>query len=79
MKNNPTIFNFLQAIAIIGNGLFLIWFLYMRINEGFRGTIFQTLSTIGLICLLILNACLLFAAKTKSKTSLLFLPFSKGE
>jgi hypothetical protein len=64
MKNHPRIYSFLRDAAIIGNGLFLIWFLYMRIYEGFRGTIYQTLSTIGLICLLILNAYLLVRSRS---------------
>ena len=66
MKNNSTIFDFLRYVAITGNVLFFLWILYNGIDEGPQGaTIYQVISYIGLIFLLILNTFLLFLNRTK--------------
>jgi len=42
----------ISLLAIAGNILFMFWFAYSRINENFRGSIYQLLSFIGLMGLL---------------------------
>ena len=65
MKNDQTIYKFLRLVAITGNGIFVLWILYNGIDEGFQGNIYQIVSYLGLIFLLILNALLLLSGKTK--------------
>jgi len=65
MKNDSTIFKFLRYIAITGNVLFVLWILYNGIDEGFKGTIVQIVTYLGLIFLLILNALLLLSSQSK--------------
>jgi hypothetical protein len=52
-----------KNIAIIGNIIFILWILRNGINEGFRATITEIVSYIGLILLLILNSLLLLWKK----------------
>jgi hypothetical protein len=49
----------LQIVAITGNIFFLSWIIYNAVDNGFRGTTFQTIPTIGLMLLLSLNMVLL--------------------
>ncbi len=49
----------LKLLAILGNILFILWMTYNGIDEGFRGTIYQVMSYIGLTVLLILNSYLI--------------------
>jgi hypothetical protein len=66
IKNNSTIFDLLRTIAITGNALFVLWILYNGIDEGSQGaTIYQIISYISLIFLLILNSFLLFRNQSK--------------
>ena len=66
MKNDSTIFNLLRSAAIAGNAFFVLWILYNGIDEGFQGaTIYQIVSYIGIIFLLILNSFLLFRTQSK--------------
>jgi len=66
MKNDSTIFKFLRYVAITGNVLFVLWILYNGIDEGSQGTtIYQIVSYISLIFLLILNALLLLSSQSK--------------
>ena len=66
MKNNSAIYNLLQSAAIAGNAFFVLWILYYGIDEGFQGaTIYQIVSYIGIIFLLILNSFLLFRTQSK--------------
>jgi len=66
MKNDPTINKFLRLVAIIGNATFVLWILYNGIEEGSQGTtIYQIVSYISLIFLLILNAFLLYSSQSK--------------
>jgi hypothetical protein len=48
-------FKMIKRIAIFGNLMFILWITYNGIDEGFRGTIHQKISYIGLITLLALN------------------------
>ena len=49
----------LRYLAILGNVLFILWITFNGIDEGFSGTIYQKLSYIGLVSLLVLNIGLL--------------------
>ena len=49
--------------AITGNTLFMLWMTYRRINEGFKGTIYQQISYLGLIGLLLITIVLLRGRK----------------
>jgi hypothetical protein len=62
MQKDSSLFNFFRYAAIFGDLLFILWILYNGINEGFKGTLYQIVSYIGLILLLILNALLLYGS-----------------
>jgi hypothetical protein len=49
-----------RYIAIAGNVIYVLWILANGINEGFKGTIVEIVSYIGLLLLLTLNTVLLF-------------------
>lgn len=49
----------LRSLAIVGNGLFILWITYNGINEGFSGTLPEIVSYICLVLLLGLNILLL--------------------
>jgi hypothetical protein len=53
----------LRYVAILGNIMFILWITYNGIDEGFKGTVYQKLSYIGLVSLLILNIGLLYHKK----------------
>ena len=57
------IVNFARDIAIFGNVIFILWVTVNGIDEGFKGTIYQILSYIGLVFLLSLNTMLVFRSK----------------
>jgi hypothetical protein len=59
-------FKLLRYAAIIGNIMFILWITYNGIEEGFKGTVYQKLSYIGLVSLLILNIGLLYRKKHPS-------------
>ena len=50
-------------VAIIGNILFMLWMTYRRLNESFKGSIYQQISYIGLMGLLLLTITLLYSKK----------------
>ena len=50
----------LLSVAITGNILFMFWMTYRRISESFKGSIYQQLSYIGLMALLLTTIALLF-------------------
>jgi hypothetical protein len=50
----------LIIIAILGNVFFLLWVSFNAIDEGFKGTIYQRISYVALMLLLILNSVLLY-------------------
>lgn len=52
-----------RYLAIFGNILFILWITYNGIDEGFKGTIYQILSYIGLVFLLGFNTILLYRKK----------------
>jgi hypothetical protein len=51
--------NLFKYAAVAGNVLFVLWMLSNGINEGFKGTIYQIVSYIGLTLLLTRNTVLL--------------------
>jgi len=55
----------LRYAALAGNILFILWISFNAMNEGFKGTLVQKLSGIGMVCLLILNCVLLINFKKK--------------
>lgn len=65
MKKNG-VYNLSKHAAIAGNVLFVLWILRNGIDEGFRGTIYEILSYVGLTLLLTFNTVLLLQ---KDKTS----------
>ncbi|SHN02557.1 hypothetical protein [Mucilaginibacter sp. OK098] len=58
MQNKNSAF-LIRFAAISGNILFILWVTYNGINEGFRGTLPEKISYIGMMCLLILNSYLI--------------------
>jgi len=58
----------LRFAAIFGNVIFILWIAYNAIDEGFRGTIYQIISGIGIILLLILNTILLSIKRGRSES-----------
>lgn len=56
-------YKLLRFAAILGNILFILWISFNAIDEGFKGTIYQKVSYIGLVSLLILNIGLLYRKK----------------
>ena len=55
---NKKLFLFLRFAAIGGNILFILWIMFNAMDEGFRGTLPEKLSAVGLIGLLIVNCIL---------------------
>jgi len=53
----------LKYLAIAGNFVFILWVTFNGIDEGFRGTVYQKFSYIGLLTLLTLNIVLLLRKK----------------
>jgi hypothetical protein len=62
------VFRLFCYAAILGNIIIVLWILYNAIDEGFHGTIYQTVSAIGLILLLTLETALLALAEIRIKT-----------
>lgn len=60
---NKDFLKLLKYLAILGDVLFVLWISFNAIDEGFVGTIYQKLSFVGLVSLLILNIWLLFRKK----------------
>ena len=60
--------NLLRTAAISGNILFILWVTFNGLKEGFSGTIYEKLSYIGLMGLLLINSFLI-ASKSTHKTS----------
>ncbi len=56
-------YKLLRYVAILGDVLFILWISFNAIDEGFKGTIYQKVSYIGLVSLLILNIGLLYRKK----------------
>jgi len=72
--NTQKLFLLLRYAAMAGNISFTLWILFNAMDEGFKGTLIEKLSAIGLIGLLALNCILLInrfqqAAFTKQQNS----------
>jgi hypothetical protein len=50
---------YLTALAFIGNIVFILWITFNGINEGFKGSLVEKASYIGLMGLLAINSFLL--------------------
>ena len=55
----------LRYAALTGNILFILWISFNAMDEGFKGTLIQKLSAIGMVILLILNCVLLINSNKK--------------
>ena len=62
------VFSLLRIAAIAGNVVFILWITYNGIDEGFKGTLPEIASYIGLTSLLILNIVLLSVKKENTKS-----------
>jgi len=60
MNQNSRIYLSLRLIVIWANIIFVLWILRNGINEGFKGTLLEIVSYIGLMILLLLNSFLLY-------------------
>jgi hypothetical protein len=56
----------LTVLAITGNILFMLWITYNGIHERFAGTIYEKLSYIGLMGLLLINTILILKSNKGS-------------
>jgi hypothetical protein len=56
----------IRKIAIAGNVIFFFWILYNGVNEGFQGTSVEIVSYIVLMCLLLVNAFLIYNHQRKT-------------
>ncbi|MBI1342957.1 MAG: hypothetical protein GC171_08490 [Terrimonas sp.] len=65
MKKQTWIFKLLRGGAMTANMVFVLWILYNGIQEGFRGTVPEIISYIGLMLLLTLNTLLLSVQRGK--------------
>ena len=71
-RESSIIIELLTWAAIAGNILFMLWISYNAISEHFRGTIYQKLSYIGLMGLLVINIILVL--RKRSNFTLTILP-----
>lgn len=53
----------LKYLVIAGNAVFIVWLFINGLDEGFKGTVVQLVSYLGLTTLLILNIYLLSRKK----------------
>jgi len=60
---NRNFYKLLCYAAILGNILFILWITFNGIDEGFKGTVYQKVSFVGLVSLLALNIGLLINRK----------------
>lgn len=65
---NKQFIGFLRFTAISGNILFILWVTFNGVKEGFSGTIYEQLSYIGLMGLLLINSFLILT-RPNQKTS----------
>lgn len=66
MQNKNLIF-LLKFAAISGNVIFVLWIWYNAIDDGFRGTLIEEVSLVGLTCLLALNCYLIIFGKRRGQ------------
>lgn len=50
----------LRYIALFGNPIYILWIIYNGIDEGFKATLVQKSSYIGILILLMINFFLLY-------------------
>jgi len=65
MENEKITFKLLILAAIGGNILFMLWITLNGLKEHFSGTIYEKVSYVGLVFLLILNSVLLLRGRRK--------------
>jgi hypothetical protein len=65
MKAENELIKLFRYAAIFGNLVFVLWILYNGINEGVKGTIYEIISYIGLMLLLLLNTLLIVRSTEK--------------
>ncbi len=64
MEKEPSILlKFFSWAAVAGNILFILWITYNGLKEHFRGTVYEKISYIVLMGLLIVNTILVFRGK----------------
>ncbi len=62
MKNEISpLLMILKTGAVAGNFLFILWMLYNAVSSGFRGTVYEIISYVTLIFLLIVNSILILS------------------
>jgi hypothetical protein len=59
--------NPLRFLAIAGNALFVLWVLFNAMDSEWKGTIYQILSSIALVALLLINIVFLVMQSKKAK------------
>ncbi len=64
-KIKSSLTKLLSIAAITGNILFILWVTVNGLKEHFRGTLYEKLSYIGLMGLLIVNTFLIFHFRKK--------------
>ncbi len=57
----------LMILTVAGNILFMLWVTYNGIDEHFQGTVWQKLSYIGLMGLLMANTYLVLGGRPRSQ------------
>jgi hypothetical protein len=68
MKSETSILiKLLTWAALAGNILFMLWISYNGISEHFKGTIYEKLSYIGLMGLLVINSILVLRKRNTWK------------
>jgi hypothetical protein len=67
-KENLILIKFLTWIALAGNILFILWITYNGIAEHFSGTIYEKISYIGLMAVLVINIILILRNAKMNKT-----------
>jgi hypothetical protein len=60
IKLADRVIQLLRYVAIVGNGVYILWIVWNGINEGFKSTPVQVVSYLGIITLLALNGVLLY-------------------
>ena len=56
-------FKLIRNIAITGNAVYVLWILFNAIDDGFKASLVEIVSCVGLVALLITNTVLLIGYK----------------
>lgn len=70
MKKENALIEVMRWAAIAGNILFMLWVSYNAVDENFSGTVYEKLSYIGLMGLLLANIILVLNGRRKNKNRL---------